>query len=289
MLATLATKAATPGASNFDWAGATANGFAVVLDGLTESGEPACVHGTAWYVHQLGSRLLALAGGEPPSPVLGNPSPSTRPGGELPLEVVLATAITDVTGSHAETCRPAAPNAPGATVAMLRLRGTVAEYLVLSDAVLVMDADGGPLVVTDSSVLRHTPELIGTTAGTAGTAAAAGTDGGAALDALIQQQQRIRNQPGGYWIAQADPQAARHAHTGTAEGIRGALLLSDGAALLVTDFAALSWRELLDLGYEAGPHGIITATRELEERDPDGAVWPRYKRHDDATVIVCRP
>jgi hypothetical protein len=274
MLTTLATEAATPGARNDDWAGATANGLAVVLDGLTESGPAACLHGTAWYVHQLGTRLLAIAGAED--------ARTNTPGGGPPLDTVLAIAIADVARSHADTCQPQAPTAPGATVAMLRLRGTTAEYLLLSDAVLVLDIDDEPVVVSDTSVRSHLPELMSKAT------SAAGPDGGAALSALIRQQQLLRNTPRGYWVARGEPEAARHATTGTVEGLRGALLLSDGAALLVTDFAALTWRELLDLGYAAGPHGIITATRELEDRDPDRKIWPRYKSRDDATAIVCQ-
>jgi hypothetical protein len=88
-------------------------------------------------------------------------------------------------------------------------------------------------------------------------------------------------------VAQSDPAAAAHALTGELTGVRAALLLSDGAALLATLFGATSWRELVDLGLTGGPDAIITATRELEARDPDRSVWPRYKTHDDATAVVC--
>ncbi len=231
-----------------------------------------------WYVHQLGCRLLTRA------------AAPDRP----PLDEVLATGIEEVAQLHAQTCDPAAPTAPGATVAMVRMAAAGAdgradaEYLVLSDAVAVLDPGDEPVVVTDRSAARHLAgeHLAGLAASARG---ATGRDGGSALASLIREQQRLRNTPGGYWVAQADPEAARHALTGTVAGVAGALLLSDGAALLVTDFAAATWRGLVDLGYARGPAGIIAATRELEDRDPTGQVWPRYKSRDDATAVVCRP
>lgn len=270
MLATLASSPGNPGKRNDDWAATTTSGLAILLDGLTEVGGQDCRHGTGWYVHQLGTRLLTLA----------------DPAGDMrSLAEVLATGLAEVARLHDDTCRPTGPTAPGATVAMLRLVGTCAEYLVLSDAFVIIDTGPAaePLVVTDQAVRAHAGPA------TIAASAAAGTDDGLALHALIRTQQQIRNQPGGYWVAQADPAAADHARVGTLAAVTGALLLSDGAALLASDFDALTWRELLDLGYAAGPNGIIAATRELESRDPQGQVWPRYKCHDDATAVVCRP
>jgi len=258
----LASEAGRAGARNDDWAGATAAGVAVVLDGLTEDGPTGCVHGTGWYVHQLGSRLLTLAG-EP-----------SRPLGEI-----LGSAIGDVARLHGDRCDLTHPGSPAATVAMLRPRGTDGfEYLVLSDAVAVFDTGPEPFVVTDRRVLQQLPELSAPAAG--------GTP--EALGRLIQAQQRIRNRPGGYWVAQHDPLAARHAVSGTVDAATGAALLSDGAAVAVLEFAALTWRELLEVAYAAGPIDVIALTREVERRDADRVVWPRFKTHDDATVITVR-
>ncbi|QDY05758.1 hypothetical protein FJK98_00115 [Micromonospora sp. HM134] len=109
-----------------------------------------------------------------------------------------------------------------------------------------------------------------------------------ALFTLIREQQQVRNRPGGYWVAQVDPSAAAHAISGVVDDVRGAALLSDGAALLVTDFSAMDWSGLLTFAYEQGPSALIAATREYEDRDPDGLIWPRYKHRDDATAVVCR-
>jgi hypothetical protein len=255
----LASLPGRPEARNDDWGAATATGVAVVLDGLTESGPTGCEHGTGWYVHQLGTRLLMLAADTGRS-----------------LAEVLADGIDQVATLHRGGCDLTHPGSPAATVAILRPQGTSADYLVLSDAVVLLDNAPEPLVVTDTSVRDHLAELTADT----------GRPGG--LTTLIEAQQHIRNTAGGYWVAQHDPGAAEHAVTGSASGLVGAALLSDGAAMAVTDFGAMTWRELIDVAYQRGPADVLAATRELELRDPNRTVWPRYKTHDDATMIVCQ-
>lgn len=260
---TAATLPGRPGHANEDWAGADSAGVAVVLDGLSEAGDTGCVHGTPWYVRQLGTRLLAAAG---------------EPGRDL--AGALALAIEEVRDLHGGACDLTHPGSPGATVAAARHRDGGWEYLVLSDAVAVFaTGNGGPAVVTDRSVSAHLPAALsaGTPRDAAGSAA------------LIRHLQRLRNQPGGYWVAQSDPEAARHAVTGTVPGAGPAILLSDGAALAVTDFGALDWTGLVTLVTTRGPAELLAVTRELERTDRDARVWPRFKTHDDATVVVCEP
>ncbi|WP_018349490.1 hypothetical protein [Longispora albida] len=247
-----------PGRANEDWAG-TGPRTAVVLDGLTESAETGCLHGTPWYVEQLGTALLRLA---------ADPA--------VALPEALSGAITHVAGLHGGQCDLGHPGTPASTVALLRTDGAgSADYLVLSDATVVLDLPGEVRAVSDPAVDDHF------TAQQAGAATASG------LSSLIQAQQQIRNQPGGYWVAQVDPAAAGHAHTGTVSGLRGAALLSDGVSLLVTGFGALEWHELLAVGYAQGPGELIARTRACEDADPERVALPRHKHHDDATAVIC--
>ncbi|MEV0455209.1 hypothetical protein [Catellatospora methionotrophica] len=258
MRVSIAGEAATPSGVNLDWAGAHPR-LAVVLDGLTESPQTGCVHGTAWYVARLGARLLRHLDG-PASLVDG-----------------LALAIEEVASEHPR-CDLRHPGSPGSTVSILRQTVQGAEYLVLADSPAVLDTPDGPVAVLDDSWKSlATPDL----------AAAAERGTRDDLTRFIADQQSQRNTTGGYWIARTEPEAAAHALTGTVSGVRGAILASDGAALLVTDYGLLDWRGYLDLGYREGPAGIIAATRAAERDDPDRARWPRQKVSDDATAAVC--
>lgn len=96
----------------------------------------------------------------------------------------------------------------------------------------------------------------------------------------------MRNTPGGYWVAAADPAAASQALTGTesASRVQGAALLADGAARLVTTFHATDWQGYMTLLRHGGPEEVLRQVREAEESDPDLSRWPRSKQYDDATT-----
>ena len=107
---------------------------------------------------------------------------------------------------------------------------------------------------------------------------------------LVTELRRHRNQAEGYWVASSTPDAAYYALTGTVSRLelRRAALLSDGATRLVDRFGVMAWPGLLDVLDREGPYSLIMQTREAESSDPEGRRWPRSKRHDDATAVLCR-
>jgi hypothetical protein len=56
----------------------------------------------------------------------------------------------------------------------------------------------------------------------------------------------------------------------------------DGSSVLPFD-----WHGLLDVLTERGPQELIDRVRAVERTDSDGHRRPRYKRHDDATAVLC--
>src|SRR6266567_1579128 len=124
------TYATRPGSdkTNEDFVGGVGE-TAVLLDGAGGPAELAngCVHGTPWYVRNLGLQLLTRVSNGP----------------ELPLAELLAQSIALVADLHKDTCDLAHPGSPSATVAAIRARDTDVDYLVLSDAVVVLDLNEG--------------------------------------------------------------------------------------------------------------------------------------------------
>lgn len=266
---TWASNPGDPDAPNEDWCGVGLNA-AVVLDGVTSPPEldSGCVHGVAWYVGELGPALLHFAEAHG-------------------LRLALQCAIEHVRSLHAGTCDLGHGGSPCATVCAVRWDAEVLEYLVLSDSTLVLDRDGDIDVLTDKSldavaqaekreVDRHevgSPEHR------------------AALLALVREQRRWRNRPGGYWLAGADPGAAAHALRGAVPlgDVKRVALLTDGAACLVETYEATTWGRLLDDLVNAGPEIVIGRVREIERADVAGAQWSRYKPSDDATAVLLLP
>jgi hypothetical protein len=87
--------------------------------------------------------------------------------------------------------------------------------------------------------------------------------------------------------AAADPAAARSAATGTLarDGLRGVVLLSDGATRINDLYHRLTWPAMIDVISEHGPGALIRQVRAAEDDDPDGERWPRHKARDDATIV----
>ncbi|MFF3317638.1 protein phosphatase 2C domain-containing protein [Streptomyces sp. NPDC003035] len=259
-----------PGGVNEDFAIASAE-CAVVLDGAgTPKGLPTgCVHGVAWFAQRLGTMLHREA---------------VESGRDLAR--CLATAIEGTAKLHRATCDVGSPFSPSATVAVLRSRGQDVEWLVLGDAVLVLDGGGRPEVVTDQRLARVASEervaLRTTERGPEGELGA--------HTALVEAERAMRNRPGGYWVAAAEPEAADEAITGrmSIAQLDRAALLTDGASRFVDTFALGDWSTCLDVLEHHGTADLIDQVRDAERSDINLERWPRSKTHDDATVIFAR-
>lgn len=266
-----ATQPAADGALNEDFIAATTQ-LVILLDGASvpEGLETGCRHGTAWYVARLGTRLLEELTSQP---------------GQL-LTDALATAIHGVAGLHADTCELNHPGAPSAALALLREADETVDYLVLADTTILLDATSDFLVVSDDRLAQ-----VAVTEHSAMHQEATGTVSHQRRYAdLITELRRHRNQAKGYWVASSTPDAAYQALTGSIPRleVRRAALLSDGATRLADRFGVMAWPRVFDLLDREGPSSLIMQTREAESSDPNGRRWPRSKRHDDASAVICR-
>jgi hypothetical protein len=266
MRAALVSEPAAQQLANEDWAG-VAPGLAVLLDGLSAPGNTGtgCRHGTPWYVAQLGPRLLTMA---------SDPART--------LVYALAEAIRQVADLHPE-CDLTHPGTPSATLVLLRTMGERADYLVLADAVLLLDTSDGLRAVTDDRI-NHLATKERAAASRLPTGSSSHVRRRMRLTTALR---RARNRPGGYWVAAADPLAATQAITGSLDrrDLHRAVLLSDGASRLVDVFGLATWNELLMLLDESGPEELVRRVRAAEAADPQGRRWPRTKGSDDATAI----
>jgi hypothetical protein len=202
-----------------------------------------------------------------------------------PLEDFVASAITRVADSHAHTCDLEHPGTPSSSLAVLREQDQHVEYLLLFDSVILLEGPSGMTVLTDRRVDAFAQqEHLATREHPIGSPVHQGR-----VQELLAAQRRHRNQPDGYWVAGAKPAAAYQAVTGSRplDQVSRAALLSDGVSCLVDLYAVTGWPELLDSMQQHGPAHVISRVREVEEADPTGTRWPRYKRSDDATAAFC--
>ena len=266
--------ATLPGSSapNEDFVAAT-DVLAVVLDGATTPGhlETGCSHGTRWFSHALGARLVHRLTTEP----------------ELELADALAAAIGELAEQHAASCDITHPGHPSATVALLRETPDALDYLVLADATAAIETTSGIEVFSDTRVEEvaepQQQALLNAPQGAA--------EHAAALAELTTTLRGYRNRPGGFWVAAVDPQAAYQALSGSFDRteVVSAAVLTDGASILADRFKVMDWPETFRTLRADGPLGLLRQVREVEAGDAAGTRWPRGKVHDDAAVVHCVP
>ncbi|WP_377270419.1 integrase [Peterkaempfera sp. SMS 1(5)a] len=263
----LATEAGSADRENEDFALAAPDAF-VVLDGVTPGPhDPGCTHGVVWYVRQLGVRLLTEVAGSP----------------DRGLADCLAAAVRGTALAHGGGCDLTVRATPQATVATGRVVDGRFEYLVLADCTVVLELPDRLEVVTDDRVERAAGELR---------AAAAALPEGSAERARADARravavEELRNRPGGFWTAAADPAVAAEAVTGSVPlaELRAVAAMSDGASRYVDLLRLGGWPDAMRLLASDGPGGLLARVRAAEASDPERRRWRRGKVSDDATVV----
>lgn len=255
--------------ANEDWAAATSD-MAVVLDGATVRTDTGCTHGPAWYARKLGGAIIGGAGDQ-----------------SRELADILADAIAEVADMHRSTCDLTHPGTPSAALAIVRAEDDQVRYAVLGDVTIVAEVDGDVRTVSDQRIsLTATAERKLADQHPIGS-----PEKSKAMIAMKHAELAARNVEGGYWIAAADPSAARHAITGSwpAASVRDFAVLTDGAARCVDTFESLTWPGLLGALRTTGPQFILDYVRQIERHDDRGLRFPRNKASDDATIVYATP
>lgn len=237
----------------------------VLLDGAT-SLDPALPTG-GWYASRLAGELAGRLAGYP----------------NTDLADLLAASIKTVARDH----ELVPGKAPSSTVALLRWNDSTIEGLVLADSPIVAFTGTGPSLLADAR--------LDTMPRGAGYRDRLSEGGGydekhlvALRDAASVMATR-RNVDGGFWVAEADPDAAHHAERTKwpRSEVATVLMASDGVSCGVDRYGVFAnWQEVRDVAAAAGPETVLDRIRAAELQDPDGTRWPRPKPHDDQALVI---
>jgi hypothetical protein len=240
----------------------------VVLDGVSplESGGDR----SGWYPEALGRRLAELLDADP----------------DADLREILTEAIADIATKH--SLQPG--TAAASTVAIARWGCSFLEGLVLADSpIVVFGTDGGIDILRDGRHEAVVAELRRHAARQDGRLDRDGDE----LQSLIRATRPAKlarmNRTGGYWIAEATPNAGRHAivRSWPIDTVLAVLAVTDGVSTGIEDYRVPpSWPAALDLTRRQGLDGLLQTIHQAEARDPKGRRWPRPKTHDDKAAAL---
>ncbi|MBV8976855.1 MAG: protein phosphatase 2C domain-containing protein [Alphaproteobacteria bacterium] len=109
------------------------------------------------------------------------------------------------------------------------------------------------------------------------------------LSALRAARDTVNTDKGG-WLFGPDPKAAEHVRSAHVAAAPGTLLLlaSDGFLALACDFACHDADGLIAAARDKGLEALGIQLRAVENDDPDGRKFPRFKTSDDATAVLLR-
>ncbi|SFD79844.1 hypothetical protein [Streptomyces aidingensis] len=226
----------------------------------------------SWYIQVLGVRLRSALEAD----------------SGASLRTVVERAIAAVAQRH----RLVPGAAPAAAVAIVRaLHGRV-EALALGNAPIVAVARTGAVhQLRDDRLERLLTgrlEHIGLYARLRTGAGFTSPKHRELLDQLRDHQLRHLNKDGGYWAAEAAPDAARHAlvHSWPAAEIEQVLVMNHAVAAAVEDYRLFaSWHHLARTCRERGPQYVVRMIHTAETaEDPHGIRWPRYEPAGDKTL-----
>jgi len=196
----------------------------------------------------------------------------------------LADALADAIEATAGELSLSPGESPSSTVAIARARQDTADLLVLGDTDIVTPHE----TVRDDrlaqlSLAPHQKYRDRLAAG-------GGYDDEhrRLLRELQAEQAQHRNHDGGYWIAEASPEAARHAMTAShpVSETPWLVLATDGAYKTMAHLELDDWPSVAR-GTEQQLAAVLARCREWEQhQDPQGRDLPRAKRHDDKCLAA---
>ncbi|RNG37381.1 protein phosphatase 2C domain-containing protein [Streptomyces botrytidirepellens] len=249
---------------------ARAPGAVFVLDGESHVYDPTMLVG-GWYANDLGDAVAEKAAAAP----------------DADLRQLLEEAIGELAVVHGLTKK----SPVAVSVSMVRQREQHVEALVLGDCTVVAVAkDRTVEVVRDdrpARVITACPELE---------AYQKRLQAGHGFDAehrdllarLNDSQRRHLNCPDGYWMAQALPEAARHAvvRSWPVADLAEVLIMTDGVSVAVEKYRLMSWTDMARLCRTHGPALVLDRIRQAELADPLGLRWPRKQQSDDKSLAT---
>jgi hypothetical protein len=181
--------------------------------------------------------------------------------------------------------------APSSTVLVLRAGEELVEVAALGDSTAVIGhLDGTTRRLSDDRLARIGAAQRRSYREHLRQGSGFGPEHRGRLRELQRSEFPHRNRPGGYWIAEANPEAADELliRSFPRDAVSWVVLATDGAQKHI-DRLGGRWDAVASQDNDQLAAFLNSAQQWETEADPDGIAMPRSKRHDDKTVVAWHP
>lgn len=240
------------------------DGWAFVLDGASSFARTQHEHDGGWYAEHLKQAL----------------SKGLKEHSERPTPEIVEDAIRSVAEAHGGDVA----SCPTSTIALARWDDKTIEVYLLGDSTIALISDDAEEVLSDARLANIASPARDEYRSRLSDGCGFDMRHRELLQRLQAHQATVRNQPGGYWIAGAEPKAAHRGlvYERPVRTLQGIVLATDGAAAGLKYGTPSSWRAYAAADLE----DVVKDVQRTEANDPYASRWPRSKPHDDKTVVV---
>lgn len=247
-----------------------------LLDGASHPITSGSLLSTQLYVHMLSEKIAETL---QTSPI------------NFPLQKIMATSIKKV-AEFIKHDYPSVSAFPSSTVAMVRIAKHEIEYFVLGDSSLILKLDSNVEQISDKRL-----EQIGVNLRSDIVSLLQQGKGYTSPEIkklkseLLELEDTYRNQENGFYVASIDPNICHHALTGKRQldpdSNWSIVLASDGLTRLVDTFETIpSWEKFIKYLAKTPAIEVFDHIRSIEHFDPSGQKYPRFRKHDDISMLM---
>jgi hypothetical protein len=206
----------------------------------------------------------------------------------------IAAALFDAENAFAQLRRRAPVDryeTPYASLMLATVGASAIDFVSYGDCAAIVGRPDGRVEIVGEALAKRARESarVKTLADSKGEAAAAKGVREAFLPALRAARNTVNTDRGGYLFG-PDVTAADHAAGQIVEVDAGThlLLVTDGFLALASDYGRYDIASLLDAAKRLGLPALAQELRAIEDADPEGRRFPRFKKSDDATAVLLR-
>ncbi|MEP6831105.1 MAG: hypothetical protein ABI963_12255 [Rhizomicrobium sp.] len=168
-------------------------------------------------------------------------------------------------------------------------RGAEIEFLWFGDCAAIVEQNGKIEIVGEALEKRQAEAARARMVARAANMSATAGINRPQIEPLLRAA-RNRINSGRNWLFSPDTRAAGHVsrHVMTLSKDARVLIASDGFLALVSDYSAYGMEELMAAVSTKGLAVLGAQLRAIEDADPLGEKFPRFKKSDDATAVLLR-